>query len=103
MEKDIKEILEVEKQAETILKNANKKAEKIISSGNADSITLRLDFEKRLEDKKEKELRKNEAIIKEKCNDIIKRGAADKEKLEIKAEKNMEQAVSYVITALKSI
>jgi vacuolar-type H+-ATPase subunit H len=101
MDKDIKEILELEKEAESIIKKAEKKAETLAMDSNAELIKLRSEYQKRIEKRKEDALKKTETELKKKRESILSEGIAEKKKMSAKAEKNMDKAVDYIIAVLK--
>jgi hypothetical protein len=102
MDKGIKDILELEKEAENIKKKAEKKAIGITEDENAQLVKLRTEYEEKLNKKKETALKSYETELKKRREEILSREGENRDKLVKKAEKNMDKAVDHIIGTMRS-
>jgi len=103
MDKNIKQVMAVEKTVEKIGIDAEKKASVIIENARQDAIDLKTELEQKILKKRTERQKSTEQDMAKKKEILLKTAQKENEQLGNKGQKNMDKAVDYVLDLLKQV
>ncbi len=103
MEDKIKQVMDVEKKAEKILGDTDKKAAGIVEAARNKARDMLENTGESLKKDNSQKLKEAESSMQEKKDRILKKGEAEKLKIKKSAEKNIGRAADLVIGLLKKV